>query len=125
MKLLYLGSPEDGKFLDKFSRLPILAGVQVSVVRNPTIYTSSDVALLAKRTGADAVVCANADVLKLVLESQYDYIPPNTRRGVTLDDYAGSILTLHAIPSLTETMELLVLNPPEQLYTVSSAPFVF
>lgn len=125
MKLLYIGTNEDGPYLDKFARLPILQGVQVSVSRNPTIWSSADIALLARGVGATAVVCANAHILSLLLESQFDYIKPNTRRGVTLDDYAGSILDIPAIPNFTKDMECLVLNPPKQLQTVAYGPFVF
>lgn len=125
MKLLHIANYDDGKYLDKFSKLPILHGVQVAVSRSPTIRTSADVQLLAQSVKADAVICTDPDTLKLVLESQYDYIPPNTKRGVTLDDYAGSLLTLHQIPNFAPEKEFLVLNPPEQLYTVSSANFVF
>lgn len=125
MKLLHIATPEDGSYLDKFAKLPVLRGVQVAVSRGATIRTSADVSLLAHSVKADAVICTNMEVLKLVLESQYDYIPPNTRRGVTLDDYAGSLLTLHAIPNFTSELEFLVLNPPEQLQTVASAEFVF
>jgi hypothetical protein len=125
VKLLHIATPEDGEYLDSFAKLSVFRGHQVAVARRATIRTSADVAVLMKSVAADAVLCTNETALKLILEAQYDYIPPNTRRGVTLDDYAGSVLTLHAIPGVTKEAELLVLNPPKQLYTVAEAPFVF
>lgn len=125
MKLLHIASSEDGRYLDKFSKLAALRGHYVAVARNANLPTTADVAFLARSVQADAIICTNQDVLKLVLEGQYDYIPPNTRRGVTLDDYQGSLLTVHAVQGFTKDLEFLVLNPPEQLYTVPYAEFVF
>jgi hypothetical protein len=123
--LLLVCSDEDKPYFTKLSQLQVCRGWQLKAITRSTINTASDVQLIAQRVEATAVLCTSPEALKLVLEDQYDYQPPNTRRGVTLDDYAGSLLELHPVGKSIPARELLVLNPLAHLVTVPYGPFLF
>lgn len=114
MKILYIGDSYNGddSYLDAFSRLPSLVGHQVK-----TSFTkrenATEVALIAKQHGIDAVVTSQRSLLEAALRASIDYIPPNNKRQITLDDYAGSWIDLPA-----GGLPLLVINPLERLNTV-------
>lgn len=119
MKLLLLGDSYNGDdaYLDSFSRLPSLVGHQVS-----TSFTkrenATEVSLLCQRNNVDAVVCSQRSLLEAALRNLPDYIPPNTKRAITLDDYAGSWI------DLPRNIPLLVINPLERLQTVPYERFI-
>jgi hypothetical protein len=124
-QLLLICTEDDRQYYDRLMKLPVCRGWKISAVMRSSISTDADVQLMATRINAHAVLCCNVEALRLVLEAQYDYIPPNTRRGVTLDDYAGSLLVLHAIPNVCPERELVVLNPLHHLVTTTTGPFLF
>ncbi len=123
--LLIVYTREDFDELGDFSKLEALRGWNIKAVREDKIATSSDVAMYAHKINARAVICSSAYVLKMVLEVQFDYNQPNTSKAITLDDYAGSVLSLHPIGSGIPGREFLVVNPLAHLRTTRSGKFLF
>jgi DNA polymerase I-like protein with 3'-5' exonuclease and polymerase domains len=117
MHLLLCTTPDQQSFLPRFSKLAALIGHRVSVI-NSTPDTLSELQLKCTKAGIDGILCANAVLLSRILDSQPDFQRPNNRRGLTLDDYQGSFLSLKGIP-------VVVLNPPEHLMTVPYGAFIF
>lgn len=113
MKLLLIGDSYNGdeSFLDSFSKLPALQGHQVA-----TSFTrrenATEVSLLAKHHKVDAVICSQRTLLEAGLRASIDYIAPNNRRQITLDDYAGSWI------DLPNDVPMLIINPLERLTTI-------
>lgn len=91
--LLHLGTPDDGSYQHKLAGLT--AGDNVawkSLLRTPLTITDLE-STVAKSTGGIAgIVCTDAEFLKKLLFAQADFTPPNNRRGITLDDYQGSLI---------------------------------
>ena len=122
--LLLIAAVEDRDYLDAFAKLESLRGWNVKVFCG-SVSTAADAQLVARKVGAEAVICCQQAALQVILEAQYDYNVPTTRKQITLDDYAGSILMLPPLPGVAEEKEVVIVNPPKQLRTVSSAKFVF
>lgn len=115
--LLHLGTPADASYQHKLAGLT--AGSQVawkSWLGTPD--TITDLEARCAKAGVTGVVCTNEDFLKKLLYAQADFIPPNTRRGVTLDDYQGSLLH-----TPRANLEVVVINPLENLITVPYASY--
>lgn len=70
---------------------------------------------------ADAMIITNQKTLELVLHSQVDFRPPNTKKGITLNDYQGSLLQVRVGD---RTIPAVVLNPLEHLRTVPYGEFL-
>lgn len=68
--------------------------------------------------GIDAVLCAQSDTLGVILNDLPDYIPPSGKKQISVNDYAGSLLTLRS------GREVVVLNSLDRLLTVSEEKFV-
>lgn len=126
MKLFLAASYDDANYLKSFGAL-VRSRTDVAVkftVETPTMY--HEFLQWCKKydtpdSPLDAVVITNQSTLELVLREQTDYRPPNTRKGITLNDYQGSILDI----SLgNRTIPALVLNPLEHLVTVPYGKFL-
>lgn len=63
--------------------------------------------------GVAGIVCSNPDFLERLLKAQPDFSPPNNRRGVTLDDYQGSLLH-----TPIDRIPVVIINPLQNLRTV-------
>lgn len=119
MKLLYIGDSfsRDESCLQALSRMPALVGHQIvtSFLRREN---ATEVSLLAQKHKVDAVICSQPALLVAALRAQPDFIPPAGKKQLTLDDYAGSWLTLpFDIP-------LLIINPLERLQTIAYERFI-
>jgi len=113
MRLLLCGDSYNGdeSFLDSFSKLPALVGHQVATTFQRR-ENATEISLICKNKKFDAVICSQRSLLEAGLRALPDYIPPNNKRAITLDDYAGSWIDLpYGIP-------MLVINPLERLNTV-------
>lgn len=64
----------------------------------------------------DGVVCTRQDFLEKLLYAQPDFIPPNGRKEITLDDYQGSLLF-----TPKEQIPVVILNPIFNFNTVNYA----
>lgn len=117
MKLLLLCSFQDENFLERFQRLPALLGHKL-VKSNKTYENPVTLDRLCDVHGIDAVLCAQSATLDAVLRDTVDFIPPSGKKKVTLNDYAGSFL------SLRSGRPVVVLNPLERLLTVPEETFV-
>jgi hypothetical protein len=78
----------------------------------------------------DAIICTDANVMKLLVESLPDFKPSFMKNGqrkrLTLNDYHGSFFQLAgASIGRDRPVDVLVLNPLEHLRTVPEAPFIF
>ena len=69
----------------------------------------------------DAIVITNPGTLELVLHAQSDFSPPNTRKGITLNDYQGSMLDVRVGDRVIPAV---VLNPLANLVTVPYGKFL-
>lgn len=109
--LLHLGTYEEDVFAKRLAGLT--AGQQVAwKQRLSTPGTIAEIELQCKTAGVTGVVCTNQLVLEKLLYQQEDFTPPNNKRGVTLDDYQGSILrSKNGLP-------FVFINPLRNLITV-------
>jgi hypothetical protein len=121
MRIFLSASFEDINYLPRFASL--VKGSHATAVKFKTESPSMFAELVqwCKFYEADAVVITNQQTLELVLHSQVDFRPPNTRKGITLNDYQGSLLNIRVgdrnIPAV-------VLNPLEHLVTVPYGKFL-
>ncbi len=118
MNLLLLCTEQDAtKYLQRFQRMPALSGHKVSKttksVENPVTLDR-----LCDHHKFDAVICTQLSTLRVILEDLPDYIPPTGRKKLSIDDYAGSIITLRS------GREVLILNEFDRLVTVPYEKFV-
>jgi DNA polymerase I-like protein with 3'-5' exonuclease and polymerase domains len=117
MKFLLLCTAADETYLERFQRLPALAGHQLvkatRVYENPVTLDR-----VCDAHGIDGVFCAQAEMIAPILHDQTDYQSPVKEKKLTLDDYAGSLLRLRS------GREVVILNPLERLRTVSEESFV-
>lgn len=113
--ILHLGTPEDA---DNQHRLAtISAGYQVAwKSKLSTPLTITELEGMCERVGVEGIVCTNQEFLSKLLYAQSDFLPPNNRRGITLDDYQGSFLRLPKTH-----IPVVVLNPLQNLLTVPYA----
>lgn len=111
--LLHLGTPADSEFQYKLAN--VTAGSQVAwKSKLVTPDTLTDIELSCKKAGVTGIVCSNQEVLEKLLRAQLDFIPPNNRRGITLDDYQGSLLF-----TPRDRIPVVILNPLENLVTTT------
>lgn len=117
----YEDSGASGEYLKMFATL--CKGANVTAVKfkteSPTMY--AEFIQWCKIYEADAVVITNPDTLEYVLRAQIDFRPPNTRKGITLNDYQGSVLDINIG---NRTIPAVVLNPLEHLRTVPYGKFL-
>ena len=119
MNLLYIGDEanNDKAYLDIFSKMPALSGhsCKTSFAKREN---ATEVALLAKSHKIDAVITSQQSIMEACLRQMPDFIAPIGRKGLKLNDYAGSWLTLpYDIP-------LLVINPLERLQTIPEEKYI-
>jgi DNA polymerase I-like protein with 3'-5' exonuclease and polymerase domains len=117
INLLHLGTQEDA---DSQHRLTTLhPGVQVrwkSKLSTPATITDLERQCLQVPGGIRGIVCSNQEFLEKLLYAQPDFLPPNNRRGLTLDDYQGSLLF-----TPREKIPVVFINPLKNLVTVPHA----
>lgn len=115
MKLLFVGDSyngdDDTNLLGALSRLPALLGhkVATSFMKREN---ATEVAMLCKTKGIDAVICSQKSLLEAALRRLPDYTPPPNNKQITLDDFAGSWIDLpFGIP-------MIVIQKLERFWTV-------
>ena len=115
--LLHLGTIDDDGYQNRLAGLT--AGQQVAwKQRLSTPGTVAELELQCKTAHVSGVVCSNQMFLEKLLLAQPDFSPPNNRRGVTLDDYQGSLLKMPR-----SGIEVVIINPLRNLVTVPHASF--
>jgi hypothetical protein len=121
MRLFLSASPEDTNYLPTFASL--VKGSHATAVKFKTDAPSmfAEFVNWCKLYEADAVVITNIITLEFVLHAQPDFRPPNTKKGITLNDYQGSLLSVRVGD---RTIPAVVLNPLEHLVTVSYGKFL-
>ena len=113
--LLHLGSPDDSEYTHRLAGLT--AGQQVAwKQRLSTPGTIAEIELQATMANVQGVVCSNQAFLERLLHAQPDFYPPNNKRGVTLDDYQGSLLF-----TPRNKLPVVIINPLRNLMTVAHA----
>lgn len=113
--LLHLGTAEDEDFQSRL--VSLTAGEQVAWKRRLTTPdTIAELEFQCKNAGVTGIVCSNEAFLNKLLNAQPDFIPPNTRKGITLDDYQGSLLH-----TPRENIPVVIINPLFNLLTVAYA----
>lgn len=119
MKLLYIGDSynEDDRELDRLSRMPALVGHKILTSFSKR-ENATEVAMLARKHEVDGVICSQQSLLQAALRAQVDFIPPPGKKQLTLDDYAGSWLTLPF------DVPMLVINSLIRLHTIPYEKFV-
>lgn len=120
MNIFLAASQEDASYLQTFA--PLVRGNNNVKFKldHPTMY--AEFIQWCKHYKADAVVITNQTVLEFVLQAQVDFRPPNTRKGITLDDYQGSLLSVRVAPD--RVIPAVVLNPLEHLHSVPYGKFL-
>ena len=116
--LLHLGTLDDEPYQHHLAGLS--SGEQVawkSRLRTPG--TIAEIEIACKQAGVSGIVCSNQEFLEKLLHAQPDFIAPNNRRGLTLDDYQGSFLL-----TPREKIPVVIINPLANLVTQSYAKFV-
>jgi len=110
--LLHLGTHEDADHQHRLTTLT--AGQQVAWKNKLTApLTITELEGACEKAGVQGIVCSNEEFLKKLLYAQSDFIPPNNKRGVTLDDYQGSFLRLPKTH-----IPVVIINPLQNLITV-------
>lgn len=113
--LLHLGDRDDDGFQQKLAGLT--AGEQVAwKTRLKTPDTIAEIELQCEAAGVQGIICSNEAFLNKLLHAQPDFIPPNNRRGITLDDYQGSYME-----TPRSKLPVVFINPLRNLVTVSYA----
>lgn len=111
-KLLHLGTPADSSYQYKLGALTTGQNVQWKTkLATPSTVTDLEWAI-EKAGGVDGVVCTNQEFLEKLLHQQSDFTAPNNRRGLTLDDYQGSLLY-----TPRAKIPVVFINPLENLVT--------
>jgi len=121
MKLFLSASYEDQPYLSSFA--PLVRGSKASSVKFKTDAPSMYAEFIqwCKQYEADAIVITNPLTLELVLHAQPDFRPPNTRKGITLNDYQGSLLDVRVGDRVIPAV---VLNPLQHLITIPYGRFL-
>lgn len=117
MKLLLLCTAADQSYFERFSRLAALVGHKV--LQTTTSHVNPvTLDVVAEKHGIDAILCAQQPALEAILRDTSDWVPPPTKKKITLDDFAGSMLKLRS------GREVVILNPLERLRTIPFEKFV-
>lgn len=125
MRIFLSASYEDagasGEYLKAFATLCKGANVQAVKFKTDAPSMYAEFIQWCKIYEADAVVITNVITLEFALRAQVDFRPPNTRKGITLNDYQGSMLNIRIGD---RTIPAVVLNPLEHLRTVPYGKFL-
>lgn len=117
MHILLCTDKDQVPYLKRFSTLGVFHGHRLSVMQE-TPLTLSELALKCEKAGVDGILCANAGLLRRILDADPTFIAPPNDKQLSLDDYQGSLLKLKQVPTV-------VLNPPEHIMTVTYGAFIF
>lgn len=115
--LLHLGTPDDASYQGRLTGL--VAGQSVAwktKLTTPTTVRELEDVIAKVPGGVDGIVCTNQEFLVKLLHTQPDFTAPNNRRGLTLDDYQGSLLR-----TPRDRVPVVILNPLANLITVPHA----
>jgi DNA polymerase I-like protein with 3'-5' exonuclease and polymerase domains len=115
--LLHLGTPEDADYQYRLAGLT--AGSQVAwktKLSTPATIRDLEDTIAKLPGGITGIVCSNQQFLEKLLWAQADFLPPNNRRGVTLDDYQGSMLF-----TPRDKIPVVFINPLQNLVTTTTA----
>lgn len=119
-RLLHLGTreenPEDAPWVARKLQ-GLTAGSQVAwkqKLQPPD--TIRELELMCLSAKVDGIVCTNQAFMEKLLYAQPDFIPPSSRKQLTLDDYQGSLLF-----TPREQIPVVMLNPLINLTTVNYA----
>lgn len=107
-RLLFVGTPADKAFLPRLK--PCIGTASCAVILE-TPSTLHELITIAKAKNAEAIISTSSTLLNKLVNLQ------NSRRKPSIDNYAGSVFTHNGI-------EILFLNPLEQLVTVSYGAFI-
>jgi hypothetical protein len=111
--LLHLGTVNDLPYQQ--SLVGLSAGSQLAwKARLTTPDTVAELETQAERANVTGIVCSNQDFLERLLRQQPDFMPPNNKRGLTLDDYQGSWLE-----TPRTKLPVVIINPLENIVTTS------
>lgn len=111
--LVHIGTYEDGDYQHKLATLAPGVGVSWKTkLECPVTVTDLENTIARIPGGVAGVVCSNEEFLKKLLYQQADFIPPTHKRGVTLDDYQGSLLH-----TTRDNIPVVVINPLVNLVT--------
>lgn len=114
MTLLHLGAYADEDYQSRLNTLT--PGVSVSWKSKLTApQTIRELELMCAKVpgGIRGIVCTNQEFMERLLHAQSDFLPPNNRRGLTLDDYQGSLLH-----TPVDKIPVVIINPLKNLITV-------
>ena len=112
--VLFQLTPEDKPHLGAFKAQLQQAGVG-GALNDSNPDTLMEVLLRVKEKNCTAVATNNVNLLKLLLSANGTNLG---RRRASIDDYAGSIITIRDV-------EFLIVNPMEQLFSVPEGKFIF
>lgn len=118
MKFLFISTPDQSEYVNRFLRLPALTGhvVKMTSTAQPNVAT---VEVLCRKYELDAVICSQSLFLRAALEDTIDWIAPSGNTKVTLDDYAGSLLGCRH-----GRLPVLIINPIDRLFSVATEKHV-
>lgn len=115
--ILHLGTAEDADYQQRLSAISV--GQQVawkSKLATPTTVRELEDSIAKVPGGISGIFCTNAEFLEKLLHQQQDFSAPNNRRGLTLDDYQGSLLY-----TPRDKIPVVFANPLQNLVTVPHA----
>lgn len=113
--LLHLGTHDEDAYANRLAGLT--AGHQVAwKQRLSTPGTIAEIEMQCSAAHVTGVVCTNQEVLEKLLRVQPDFNEPVTKRGLTLDDYQGSLLF-----TPRTKLPVVFINPLRNLVTVPHA----
>lgn len=115
--ILHLGTKDDADYQQRLSTISV--GQQVSwksKLATPLTVRDLEDTIAKFPGGIDGIFCTNQEFLEKLLHQQPDFSAPNNRRGLTLDDYQGSLLF-----TPRDKIPVVFANPLQNLITVPHA----
>lgn len=111
MNLLFIGDKlaGDDSQLGGLQRITALSGHSIKTSMQART-NATEVAMLAKSHKIDAVITSQLGLLEATLRQTVDFVP--SRKAISIDNYAGSLL------KLPMEIPLLIISPLERLSTV-------
>lgn len=118
MKLLLLCCPEDESYIDRFQRLSSTVGHKI-LKTTTAVDNIIQLERLLEAHKLDGVLCAQVSTLQILLEALPDYIKPDSRKKLSLHDYAGN-----CFPIGKSGKQAVILEPLARLRTVAEETYV-
>jgi hypothetical protein len=118
----YEDAKNDGDYLRQFGSICRGSNVEAVKFKTDTPSMYAEIVQWCKMYQADAMVITNQVTLEFVLKNQVDFRQPDTRKGITLNDYQGSYLDVRIDDN--RTIPAVVLNPLEHFRTVPYGKFL-